>query len=413
MVSVAGTRADSAPTDKSPTGEPPTSDSPTGESPAGGSPAGDSPAGGTGGRADGSGAVYAQVRRLAGRYWFLLPIAVLVSSVLLAVQILDSRPEPAPVALVDCETERPDDYECWRDRLRTLVARDSPQAALADVRAVYDRVPFVADQCHQLVHEIGRAAGKRYGDVAEAYAVGDDLCASGYFHGVLEAVTEQIGLETLITEIDTVCGPLKERDPYSLDHYNCVHGLGHGLMGVTYSQLYESLAACDAYSEAWERESCYGGVFMENIMARDNPHHPSIYLRDDDPLYPCTEVDPGYQQQCYLMQTSHALRVVDFDYHQVFELCQRPEVAPHQATCLQSLGRDISGATHGQPEQTVDLCLLGGSDYTAEQCLIGAAKDYAYHFNGDTEALELCATVPDAALSQTCRDTVASFWAGR
>src|SRR5690606_11430527 len=282
MVSVAGPRADSAPTDKSPTGEPPTgepptSDSPTGESPAGGSPAGDSPAGGTGGRADGSGAVHAQVRRLAGRYWFLLPIAVLVSSVLLAVQILDSRPEPAPVALVDCETERPDDYECWRDRLRTLVARDSPQAALADVRAVYDRVPFVADQCHQLVHEIGRAAGQRYGDVAEAYAVGDDLCASGYFHGVLEAVTEQIGLETLITEIDTVCGPLKERDPYSLDHYNCVHGLGHGLMGVTYSQLYESLAACDAYSEAWERESCYGGVFMENIMARDNPHHPSIY----------------------------------------------------------------------------------------------------------------------------------------
>lgn len=350
------------------------------------------------------------VKQLVNRYWWLIPIVVVLVSGVVAVRVLDSEAEPAAAAIQDCAAEAPDDYACWRDRFRTLVAEESPQAALDDARAAYDSVPFIASQCHQFAHEIGRAAGDRYGDVAEAYSRGDDFCASGYYHGVIEEIAEQMGVENLLDDVESVCAGPKEDKAYGLAHYNCVHGLGHGLMAVTNVELYESLEGCDAYTDSWERESCYGGVFMENIMARNSPHHTTRYLRDDDPLYPCTEVDDIYLNQCYTMQTSHALTVVGFDYAQVFDLCLDPAVEPYQAACLESLGRDVSGNNTALLEGTLDLCMSGPNEFAQQHCIIGAAKDFVYHYHNDAEGLALCEAVENPDISAVCRDTVITFW---
>ena len=44
-------------------------------------------------------------------------------------------------------------------------------------------------------------------------------------------------------------------------------------MAVHENHLPMSLEACDAASEDFIRESCYGGVFMENIVQVTHPHH--------------------------------------------------------------------------------------------------------------------------------------------
>lgn len=353
------------------------------------------------------------VKHLANRYWWLLPICIVVASVLVAGRMLQSEPGagPAPAALVDCATERPDDYDCWRDRLWRLVEQDSPAAALADARVANDQVPFVTRNCHQFAHEIGRAAGHKYGDVAEAYANGDDFCASGYFHGVMEAIADLLGEETLFAQVDDVCADFREERPYALEHYNCVHGLGHGLMAVTYAELFRALDGCDGLTDGWERESCLSGVFMENIMAKDNPHHTTAYLRDDEPLYPCTDVDDSYKQGCYIIQSSHALSVVGYDFAAVFDLCLSIEAA-FQTICIQSLGRDVSGHTLNDVPRTVELCMLGPDEFAQENCFIGAAKDYVYHFHNDTEGLELCAAIEDPGMSGRCTETIEVFYRG-
>ena len=340
------------------------------------------------------------IRNVAGKFWWLLPVSILIASVSFAGYLL--RPDSAgSVELVDCAIEAPDDYTCWQRRLQDMVETQSPKAALDDARKYYNTVPLISGNCHQFAHEIGRAAGNKYTDVAEAYRHGDDFCASGYYHGVLEAVAQRVGPDRLMGMVNEICLTFKNEEPYSLTHYNCAHGLGHGMMAVVHGELFDAMEGCDNYTDSWERESCHSGVFMENIISKNNPNHTTTYLRDDEPLYPCTDVETQYKQACYINQTSHALTVVGGDFNRVFELCLEVE-EPFDATCLQSLGRDASGNSTHIMESAAALCEQGPTAFAQEHCFIGAAKDFIYHFQTLDDGLNLCRAATVAAVRESC-----------
>jgi hypothetical protein len=178
-------------------------------------------------------------------------------------------------------------------------------------------------------------------------------------------------------------------------------------MGIMDDELFKSLETCDTLADSWERESCYGGVFMENVMAKNNPDHPSKYLKDDQPMYPCTDVDTKYKSQCYTMQTSYALQV-EGTFNKVFDLCSTVE-DDYRTTCYQSLGRDASSQSNSDPSKTKDVCMLG-QDYDARSnCVIGAVKDFISYYNSDEQAKELCGSL-DADLRDVCLDTGEEFY---
>ena len=78
-------------------------------------------------------------------------------------------------------------------------------------------------------------------------------------------------------EIATVCG--KETDYAApLTYRECVHGLGHGAMYITDSDLNQALALCNALSNQKDQEACYSGVFMENSSSSTNIDHPSKFI---------------------------------------------------------------------------------------------------------------------------------------
>ncbi len=311
--------------------------------------------------------------------------------------------------IVDCRNGRETDFKCWQQRYEALVMNESTKAAFEDVRTAYAEVPYIYSNCHQIAHVIGRTAGKRYGDIAEAYNHGDNFCWSGYYHGVVEAVAAQLGPNGLVERINEVCAAAKEREEFSFYHYNCVHGVGHGLMATQNNDLFKSLSDCDKLEGSWQQESCYGGVFMENVMSEVNPDHHTEYLKDDEPLYPCTAVDERYKGQCYLMQTSHALQLVDYDFASVFELCMDVET-PYDATCFQSLGRDASGSTTSDVSRTKELCLIGTSELARENCIIGAVKDFISYYHDDQKAKELCGSFNDSRLTSLCTGTAEEYY---
>ena len=363
--------------------------------------------------------------------WWLMPFGILMVSAVISASIVLLQPTflggaSAEVARAntsanatveagaeprDCSGASANDYSCYQERYQVLVKGSGVEAAFTELKSEYDENEFIKVQCHQITHVIGRAANDVYGDIPSTYNKGDNFCWSGYYHGAMEAAVAKIGPDAILDEADTICDPLAEGDQKrSFYHYNCVHGLGHGFMGIQNNELFTSLEVCDTMTDDWERESCYSGAFMENIMAKDNPSHPSKELRADEPLYPCTDAKKRYKPQCYLMQTSYALETQNYDFASVFELCGAVE-SEFRPTCYQSLGRDASGNSVSDVDKTNANCMLG-EDYEARSnCVIGAVKDFISYYHGDTEARELCESF-DADLRQVCQETAEEYYVG-
>ena len=311
--------------------------------------------------------------------------------------------------IVDCST-RTNDFDCWGERYKAMVQQQSPQAAFADIKQAYERHDFVRSQCHQIVHVLGREAAVKYSDTVSAYDQGDNFCWSGYYHGVMEGVAAKIGPEKLMATLPDICAGAKTKQAYGFYHYNCVHGLGHGLMAVNSNKLFEVLDMCKKFTDSWERESCYGGTFMENIMGEENKdNHPTVYFKADDALYPCTVVSVEYKQQCYMMQTSHALKVTNSDFSRVFALCAQVE-KPLDETCYQSLGRDASGRSISNAAVAKTTCLLGPTQSAQSNCIIGAVKDFVSYYHSDKQGQELCHSLDQKILTETCLSAASSIY---
>ena len=362
--------------------------------------------------------------------WWLLPIGIVTTCVLVALGIVVFQPsfieeigaerlsaqgygssgeaKGATGEPEDCSGARASDYQCVQKRYQDLVHGSGVQAAFTELKGAYETDEFTKSNCHQITHVIGRAAVDLYGDVPESYSQGDNFCWSGYYHGAMEAVVAEIGPEKILDEAGTICSSVGEEQRQSFYHYNCVHGLGHGFMGVLENELFESLETCDALGDRWERESCYGGAFMENIMADINPGTKTKYLKADEPLYPCTEVGSRYKEQCYIMQTSYALNTQGDDFGKVFELCGAAE-EEYRTTCYQSLGRDASGNSASDPVKTRESCMLGQDKEARRNCVIGAVKDFVSYYGSDTQAREFCESL-DESLRETCLETGEEYY---
>lgn len=308
----------------------------------------------------------------------------------------------------DCTGNTRERFDCYADFITYHTHTTSIEEGFIKVKELYNaRDSFAIAQCHQLTHVIGRAAATQFDTVAESYNYGDTFCWSGYYHGIMEAIIAEMGLEQLAARVNDICTTLPGKDNYDFNYFNCVHGLGHGLMYVEAHNLFDALASCDTLNGNWEQESCYGGVYMENVIANE-VDHVSEYLKDDDLLYPCNAVGERYKQQCYLMQTSYMLTKVDRDFSEVFTLCAQADSAYVQ-TCYQSLGRDASGQSTSDPVTTKNICLLGPNETAQEHCVIGAVKDFISYHHSDQQARELCGILPEA-LRDTCVYTAENYY---
>ncbi len=293
-------------------------------------------------------------------------------------------------AVPDCSGASAADYACHQKRYQDLVRGFGVESAFEVLKDESKKNEFVESNCHQLTHVIGRTAAELYGDIASTYAQGDYFCMSGYYHGAMEGVVAKIGADKILDEADTICADLRENQGYSLEHRACAHGLGHGFMGIQESELFESLRACEVLPDRWERGHCYSGVFMENVMAQDNPSHPSKYLKADQPLYPCTDVETKYKNRCYEWQARYALKTQDNDFAKVFDLCSTEAEVDARSMCYWGLGREAAVQSISQNtgddirnESTRNLCMLGEDHEARSNCVIGALEHFIRQYSTD------------------------------
>ena len=294
--------------------------------------------------------------------------------------------KPNDETVADCQkTAKP---YCFRQAFGNLTVKEGPVKALALLATDDSAISAVHADCHQISHWIGRAGLVYYKhDAGQALSHGAMTCNSGYYHGVLQLAFAGLPRDVVVRKSKRICSaPAVNTEDFLL--YQCVHGLGHGLMIYSNDDLPWSLRTCHKLLTDFDRVSCTGGVFMQNL---DTTMGASRYLKAKDPLYPCTSVAERDKVYCYLMVTSRINTLDGYDWRKTADWCRRSEKGWVE-TCFESYGRDASGASEYDPAKTIALCLQAGPN--AGDCVYGASRDYGNNYAGGPESSRFCAGAP-------------------
>jgi hypothetical protein len=312
---------------------------------------------------------------------------------------------------------------------------------------------------HGLTHMVGIRGyrGRGHGAASRSRRA-PPFHQSGCYHGVIQAYFNELrqahGPAAMTAErLDAVCAPYRGPDGDQWQRFQCLHGMGHGVMLVHDNHLPRALGACDLLSDSWEREVCYGGAFMENVMGVIAPHHAHVAegvagghpcrtrrtarrsggsgrgppstptttrprgprgthgahavdaefaaIDPTDLHYPCSALDDRYQVACYDMQTATMLHLLDRDIAATAAACREAPDSLLRAVCHRSLGRDINAITGGAHARSAELCALAAPE-DRSACHTGVVKNVIDVTANVSTGLAYCALVPEGDESQAC-----------
>ena len=73
------------------------------------------------------------------------------------------------------------------------------------------------------------------------------------------------------------------------------------------------------------------------------------------------------------------------------------------------MGRDASGWSASDVQITKSRCEIGKNYFEQSNCIIGAAKDFVWHFHSKTESYKLCDALK-SDLQGICQSTAKSYY---
>lgn len=266
--------------------------------------------------------------------------------------------------------------------------------------------------CHQEAHAIGRFGYEIYKQIVFGHC--DAACHSGCYHGAMEIFLNEKGTANLSENIDSVCSLFKT----TFGLFECLHGVGHGVLAYLDYAMPYAIDECKKLKDQFSTQSCYGGMFMENILtaqglgANQKGVHTTRWANKTDPHFPCNKLDSNdydLQYQCYQMQTSWMLTILGYDFKKVKDECLKATPSM-TAVCFKSFGRDAAGNSLRDPEKMKSTCgLVTESQLYYDQCVVGAVN-VIVDFWGPAlkaQASEFCRILSGQG-KDVCYQTVAS-----
>jgi hypothetical protein len=316
--------------------------------------------------------------------------------------------------------------DCYSKPLDSLALRGDVRVAMGALAHLGILDIDVKRDGHVFAHGIGIAGANGGGDIAKIFAMCDESNQSGCYHGVIQAYfasAKKIGPPEVNALCDAFRGPQADR----WIRFQCVHGTGHGLEMIYAHNLPKALAGCDFLSDDWDRKSCYGGAFMENIVNVTMPKHPahdleagmdmsgmrgmdhggtSTYKAIDpaDPLYPCSTMADRYLVSCYEMQTSVMLYLNNGNMAATARTCDTAPVRMRYV-CYQSMGRDISSYAMQDHAKSIEMCSLGKPEYQP-WCYVGVVKNFVDLNARADDGLAFCRKLSGEANKMKCYEAV-------
>lgn len=314
-----------------------------------------------------------------------------------------------------CRAVGHDEEGCWLHFLKDLLTAEGSVPAFDRLQELMAANSQANAQSHPLAHVLGSHAYYAYGwDIEETLAECSYDVFQGCLHGALQAYFNDLAAQGLPLDraaIEDVCSKASSR----FQSYACLHGVGHGVMIHTNYALHESLDLCYLLDGWFAQGSCYGGVFMENVVAYHDsldpdyvPHNhgsgepPTYWVDDDDPAYPCNVVGDRYKGSCWRMQTSLILRANHGDFQAAAKICDEAE--PYNKDCYASLGRDAPPWSNRNPTRMAQMCSYGDEE-EQEVCVKAFTSGVILQDNTPQAGLELCPEIPEDYRPYCYRET--------
>jgi hypothetical protein len=359
------------------------------------------------------------------------PIPVDSSKATNATAVPDSTKQLATTCAGKPETLR---WGCYREVLDQRLSQAGVEAASNMLRDLTHADPSVDRDVHMYAHGIGIDAFRMHPDIDATFSHCTPEFSSGCYHGVLQAYFDMKGTADPKV-VEGACSPYELAPEKRWLLFQCLHGMGHGLNMALDHDLPKALVACDLLQERWHRESCYGGVFMENITHVTMPEHPATMLAahdhskpsgvasmtgmhmgngttpetfkaidPKDPQYPCSIVADRYVQECYRIQTALMLYLNHQSLPKTAHDCdQAPSAA--RPWCYESLGRDISAISDYQTVAAVRMCTVGTLSLR-KYCYAGTAESFVDNQAKADAGFGICNAVPTVGDKPTCYERV-------
>lgn len=306
---------------------------------------------------------------------------------------------------------------CFEDILLQLTKENRVKVALGALNLLGQSDNEIRKFGHDYSHVIGINAWTPGENIGEVYLSCNELFQSGCYHGVIQAFFAHQGTDS--ASVVTLC-----RDTPGINttwlRFQCVHGIGHGLVQTYTMNLPRALSGCDVLGNIWDSESCYGGAFMEFIVGgRGQSHHahttaaahdhgsaspdtfPPFKVRDTtDLLYPCSALGDRYHRACYQMQAGLMVERTGMDFLKVAKACETAPL-PMRKVCYQGIGTYVSGVTNRDADRAIRLCSLGSVEYRPF-CFVGLVKNFVDVTANPDDGLELCRKLDPADIATSC-----------
>lgn len=263
--------------------------------------------------------------------------------------------------------------------LTSLLKTKGSQAAFAYTEQEIQTNPSFAKSCHPLMHELGHAAYTYYGGYAQAMQHSNDVCDSGYIHGVLESYFGS-GID-IQQALQTAC----DTTTSVFNQWQCYHGLGHGVMLVSLENIPRSLSLCNTLPNTFAKNACINGVYMQHfVVTSDNGYIPKT---NPTSLQDCSSQPAPNKGTCYDYAPSAYLTIYSGQYMSAKQWCSGTK--GYVAACYEGIGSQAMKDNITNVNAVKLICTSQDSLF-ANNCISGAVGMDIYFLGSVSKAESLC-----------------------
>ena len=321
-------------------------------------------------------------------------------------------------ALKSCITDK-DQRRCFTNYFNYAIGKYSSKDLANQLFYYRQAVPTATQYCHDQALAIGVQAWGEYKDLDKVLEFGTPVCASGFLHGVQEAVglDKSIPTEKLVSLVSQVCSRIT-KDSFTDSNYRvCYHGIGHAVAKRTNNDISQGMLICatlddtkpktDPFDASYtKRELCAEGLSMryfESIVldVSKNASMPGkgVLTIYENPFQICDkQVDPSLRYGCFEYGT-RAFTHSDLDYNRTAALCNKYKRID-QVPCYFGISRELAyNAETDTYTNVTKICSQANDGEASYICGMNAIMNRITIDNNIATPLEICKKLPRNAVN--------------